>query len=60
MGLSLRTNLRLGRVGLFYQGLFSDDEVRRPLLDGLEFSSIDEADRIILDRQFTEDEVWGV
>jgi exonuclease III len=44
----------------FYKGLFSDDEVRRPLLDGLEFSSIEETDRIILDRQFTEDEVWGV
>jgi hypothetical protein len=44
----------------YYQGLFSDDEVRRPLLDGLEFSSIEEADRIILDWQFTEDEVWEV
>ena len=44
----------------FYQGLFSDDVVRKPLLDGLDFSSIDETDRDILDRHFTEDEVWGV
>uniref|UniRef100_A0A2N9EUU7 Reverse transcriptase domain-containing protein n=1 Tax=Fagus sylvatica TaxID=28930 RepID=A0A2N9EUU7_FAGSY len=44
----------------FYKGLFSDNEVRRPLLDGVAFSSIDEADRDMLDRSFTEDEVWGV
>uniref|UniRef100_A0A2N9GB44 Integrase catalytic domain-containing protein n=1 Tax=Fagus sylvatica TaxID=28930 RepID=A0A2N9GB44_FAGSY len=42
------------------QGLFSDDEVRRPLLDGVVFSTIDESDRDMLDRAFTEDEVWGV
>jgi hypothetical protein len=44
----------------FYQGLFSDENVRRPLLDGLDFSSIEESDRVLLDRSFTEDEVWGV
>uniref|UniRef100_A0A2N9IB59 Uncharacterized protein n=1 Tax=Fagus sylvatica TaxID=28930 RepID=A0A2N9IB59_FAGSY len=44
----------------FYQGLFSDDAVRRPLLDGVAFSVIDESDRDMLDRSFTEDEVWGV
>uniref|UniRef100_A0A2N9HYC0 Protein kinase domain-containing protein n=1 Tax=Fagus sylvatica TaxID=28930 RepID=A0A2N9HYC0_FAGSY len=44
----------------FYQGLFSDDAVRRPLLDGVAFSAIDESDRDMLDRSFTEDEVWGV
>jgi hypothetical protein len=44
----------------FYKGLFSDDEVRRPLLDGVVFSTIDESDRDMLDRAFTEDEVWGV
>uniref|UniRef100_A0A2N9F9F3 Reverse transcriptase domain-containing protein n=1 Tax=Fagus sylvatica TaxID=28930 RepID=A0A2N9F9F3_FAGSY len=44
----------------FYSHLFTDDEVRRPLLDGLAFSSIDESDRICLDRSFTEEEVVGV
>ena len=33
----------------FYKQLFSDDEVRRPLLDGLDFSSLDESDRDLLD-----------
>jgi hypothetical protein len=33
--------------------------VRRPLLDGLDFSSIDEEDNIVLDKPFTE-EVLGV
>ena len=44
----------------FYSTLFSDEAVRRPLLDGLPFSSIDEEDKVTLDRPFTEDEVWGV
>ena len=44
----------------FYSELFSDDEVRRPLLDGLSFSSIDEEDSLVLDRSFTEEEVWEV
>uniref|UniRef100_A0A2N9GTW6 Reverse transcriptase domain-containing protein n=1 Tax=Fagus sylvatica TaxID=28930 RepID=A0A2N9GTW6_FAGSY len=44
----------------FYKQLFSDDEVRRPLLDGLVFSSLDESDRDLLDQPFTEKEVWGV
>ena len=44
----------------FYQRLFSNDAVRRPLLDGLVFSSIDEANSDQLDRPFTKDEVWEV
>ena len=44
----------------FYSHLFIDDEVRRPSLDGLAFSSIDESDRICLDRSFTEEEMMGV
>ena len=44
----------------FYSNLFSDDEVRHPLLDGLSFPSIDEDDRVVLDRPFTEEEVWGL
>ena len=44
----------------FYSTLFFYEAVRRPLLDGLPFSSIDEEDRVALDRPFTEDEVWGV
>ena len=44
----------------FYSHLFSNDEVKRPLPDGLAFSSIDDADRAVLDRPFTEEEVMGV
>jgi hypothetical protein len=44
----------------YYSHLFTDEEGRRPLLDGLAFSSIDEADRRCLDRPFTEEEVVGV
>jgi hypothetical protein len=44
----------------FYNELFSEDEVRRPLLDGLSFSSIDEEDSLVLDRSFTEEEVLEV
>ena len=40
--------------------MFSDDAVRRPLLDGLTFSSIDEEDSSVLDRPFMEEEVWEV
>jgi hypothetical protein len=44
----------------FYSRLFADDNVRRPLLDGLEFSSIDEEDNNVLEQPFTEEEVLGV
>jgi hypothetical protein len=44
----------------FYNNLFFDEALRRPLLDDLPFSSIDEEDGLVLDRQFTEEEVWGV
>ncbi len=44
----------------FYHRLFSDDEGRWPLLVGLAFSSIDEADSLVPDRLFTEEEVMGV
>jgi hypothetical protein len=36
----------------YYQKIFTDDEVRRPLLDGLSFSTIDEADRIVLRKRW--------
>ena len=41
----------------FYSRLFANDDVRRPLLDGLDSSSIDEEDNIVLDKPFTEEEV---
>jgi hypothetical protein len=41
----------------FYQHLFFDDAVRRPFLDGMVFSSIDEADSNVLDRLFMEEEL---
>jgi hypothetical protein len=44
----------------YYQQIFTDDDVRCPLLDGLSFSIIDEADLIVLDRLFSEKEVAGV
>ena len=44
----------------FYSRLFADDNVRSPLLDGLEFSSIDEEDNNVLEQPFTEEEVLGV
>uniref|UniRef100_A0A2N9J5A7 Reverse transcriptase domain-containing protein n=1 Tax=Fagus sylvatica TaxID=28930 RepID=A0A2N9J5A7_FAGSY len=37
-----------------------EDEVRRPLLDGLEFSAISHDDVVWLDRLFDEEEVLGV
>ena len=43
----------------FCSQLFSDDEVRRPLLDALDFSSIDDTDSLILKAPFTEEEVVG-
>ncbi|GMY39027.1 SUPPRESSOR OF ABI3-5 [Fagus crenata] len=44
----------------FYSCLSSDDDVRCPLLDDLDFSSIDEEDNIVLDKSFTKEEVLGV
>ena len=44
----------------FYNCLFADDNMRCPLLDGLEFSSIDEEDNIMLEHPFTEEEVLRV
>ena len=44
----------------FYSNLFSNEALRRPLLDNLPFSSIAEEDDLVLDRQFTKEEVWGV
>jgi hypothetical protein len=41
----------------FYSNLFSDEALRRPLLDDLRFSSIAEEDGLALDSQFTEEEV---
>jgi hypothetical protein len=47
-------------INQFYIGLFMEDEVRRPLLDGLEFSAISHDDVVWLDRLFDEEEVLGV
>jgi hypothetical protein len=44
----------------FYTGLFTEKDVRRPLLDGLEFSAISHDDVVWLDRPFDEEEVLGV
>jgi hypothetical protein len=43
----------------FYQKLFTEVGVRRPLLDDLPFSTIADGDVLGLDGCFTEDEVLG-
>ena len=43
----------------FYNHLFTDNEGRCLLLDGLAFSSIDEADRCNLDRPLLRKRWWG-
>ncbi len=41
----------------YYSQLFSNDEVRRLLLDGLDFSSIEDVDSTVLEALFTKGEV---
>jgi hypothetical protein len=44
----------------FYAKLYSEQYQWRPRVDDLSFSSIDEEDRIWLERKFEEDEIWAV
>ena len=42
-------------ISRFYRQLYSEDVVKRPVLDDVEFSRISEEDAIWLDRPFDED-----
>jgi hypothetical protein len=44
----------------FYEKLYSEQFQWRPRVDDLSFPSIDEEDRIWLEREFEEDEIWAV
>ena len=45
---------------LFYQGLYEEIEVRRPTMDGLDFSCIGEEERLSLEKEFSKEEVIQV
>ena len=42
---------------LFYQGLYEETEVRRPTMDGLDFTCIGEEERLSLEKEFSKEEV---
>jgi hypothetical protein len=44
----------------FYKKLYSEQYQWRPRTDDLSFLSIDEDDRLWVEREFEEDEIWGV
>jgi len=44
----------------FYKKLYSEQYQWRPRADDLSFLSIDEDDRIWMECEFEEDEIWGV
>jgi hypothetical protein len=44
----------------FYKKLYNDQYQWRPRADDLSFLSIDEKDRIWMECEFEEDEIWGV
>ena len=44
----------------FYQGLYEETEVRRPTMDGLDFSCIGEEERLSLEKEFSKEEVIQV
>ena len=45
---------------LFYQGLFKETKVGRPTMDELDFSCIEEGERLSLEKKFTKEEVTQV
>ena len=44
----------------FYKSLFTDGGVRRPMLDGINFNSLDEEEAAWLERPFDEEEIFEV
>ena len=47
-------------ISHFYKQLYTENEGQRPVLDEVEFSMIFEEDVAWLDRQFEEEEVYGI
>ena len=45
---------------LFYQGLYEENEVWRPTMDGLDFACIEEKERLSLEKEFSKEEVFQV
>ena len=41
----------------FYQVLYQEAEMRRPSMDGLDFSCMEEEERLSLERAFSKEEV---
>ena len=45
------------QVVQFYQDLYTETDMWRPIVDGLDFASIGEDDRLFLEREFSKEEV---
>ena len=45
------------KVVQFYQGLYTKSDSWRPSMDGLEFASIEEDEHLVLERDFSKEEV---
>ena len=41
----------------FYKSLYQEPEAWRPIVDGLDFASLDESDRFSLEREFDREEI---
>ena len=48
------------KVVLFYQSLYIESDTWRPSMDGLEFASIEDDERLDLERDFSKEEVVKV
>ena len=48
------------KVVHFYQSLYTESDTWRPSMDGLEFTSIEEDERLELERDFSKEEVVKV
>ena len=48
------------QVVQFYQGLYTESDTWHPTMDGLEFASIEEDERLSLERDFSKEEVIQV
>ena len=51
-----KSNIQDQVVG-FYKSLYQELEDWRPIIDGLDFASLDEADRLSLEREFDREEI---
>lgn len=44
----------------FYDKLYKEEQYVRPRLEGIEFDRISSSDRLLIERQFSEEEIWNV